>query len=257
MAVGGILPPNPAEVTVMRARVLGGVLLAAAVATAARADDAPLERSDLDRRVVKVVYESALQGTEIYNKGNYEGCYRLYQGTLMALQPLLDHRPKLQASVLLRLQRAEGMKPTEGAFELRAALDEIQNEIAPSPKKTPLWDRLGGEEKVRKAVHEFLMTTIENPKVNLTRDKTVKVDLKKYEEALVQLISVNTGGPLKYTAEDLKKAHAGMKITAAEFDAYLADMEAAFKKVEVPDAEVKELIATLNLARSLIVEDKN
>lgn len=242
----------------MRIRILSALLLAAAGTSLVRADDKPLERTELDKRIVKVVYDSALLGTEIFNKGRYDECFGLYQGTLMAVQPLLDHRPALQKAVLQRMDKARTMKPTEGAFELRAALDEIQNEIAPSPKKATLWSRLGGEAKVRKAVQQFLLTAIEDPKVNMTRGQMVKVDAKKYEEALVQLISVNTGGPLKYTGtRDLKTVHAGMKISDSEFDAYLANMEAAFKKVEVAEADVKELIGLLKSARKEIVEGKN
>src|SRR5207249_3454303 len=120
-------------------------------------------------------------------------------------------------------------KPTEGAFELRAALDEIQNEIAPSPKKAALWTRLGGEENVKKIVDDFVATVIEDKKANFLRDGKVKLDAKgvaHLKQMFVELISVNTGGPLKYTGNpDMKKIHAGMKITDSEFDATLADME--------------------------------
>ena len=49
----------------MRARILGVVVLAAAAGAVARADDRPLDRTELDRRVVKVVYDTALIGTEL------------------------------------------------------------------------------------------------------------------------------------------------------------------------------------------------
>src|SRR5262245_15311205 len=190
----------------MRARFFGAVLLAAAVGTTlARADDKPLERADLDKRIVKVVYESALEGTNIFNKGNYEGCYRLYLGTLTAVEPLLDHRPKLQASVKQKIDKSKTLKPTEGAFELRAALDEIQNEIAPSPKKAALWTRLGGEENVKAIVNDILTVALEDKKVNFLRDGKFKLDAKGMDnlrKLFVELISVNTGGPLKYTGKE-------------------------------------------------------
>jgi hemoglobin len=246
----------------MRARILGAVLLAAAVGTTAlRADDKPIERADLDKRIVNVVYQAALQGTEIFNKGNYEGCYRLYQGTLMALYPLLDHRPKLQEAVGGKLAKAKILKPTEGAFVLREALDEIQNEIAPSAKKATLWSRLGGEEKVKKVVDDFMAIVLEDKKANFLRDGKVKLDekaMKHLKQVFVEMISVNTGGQLKYTGDpDMKKVHAGMKITDAEFDATLADMDAALKKNGVADADAKELIDILASARKDIVAPKN
>ena len=73
------------------------------------------------------------------------------------------------------------------------------------------------------------------------------------------LISVNTGGPLKYTGKEMKPEHAGMKITSSEFDAFLGVIEATLKKekFKVAEADAKELIAILASARPDIVENKN
>ena len=91
----------------MRARILLAVLMLVATGGLARADDKPIDRAELDKRIVNTVYEVAVLGTNIFNTDkNYEGCYRLYQGTLITLMPMLDHRAKLQATVKLRLERA-------------------------------------------------------------------------------------------------------------------------------------------------------
>src|SRR5262249_18508571 len=111
----------------------------------ARADDkpldksAPLERAELDKRAARVAYEAAVTGTEIFNKGDHAGCFRLYQGTLQALMPMLDHRPQLATSVAEKLAKAKTMRPADGAFVLREALDAIIGK--PKPTKS-LWDRL-------------------------------------------------------------------------------------------------------------------
>ncbi len=256
----------------MRARVLATAVLAMAIGSATRADDKPLERSDLDRRIVKVVYEAALVGTDIFNKGNHEGCFRLYQGALVAVQPLLDHRPKLAASVKEHLEKARSMKAPEGAFELRAALDEVQNEIAPNPnaktepknttpepKKTTLWERLGGEKGVQKVVDDLVAAVIEDPKVNFLRDGTVKLDKKgvdSLKQKLVEMISETTGGPLKYSGKDMKTAHAGMKITAAEFDALGKALVEVLKKNKVAQTDIDDLMKIVGTTKPLIVEGK-
>jgi truncated hemoglobin YjbI len=229
-----------------------------------RAQDKPLERADLDKRIVGVVYEAARQGTDMFNPplSNHEGCFRLYQGTLMAVAPLLDHRPKLQATVKARLERATKMKSADGAFELRTALDEIQNEIAPpkvAPKTTTttLWDRLGGEKAVKVVVHDLVMAAIDDPKVNFTRGK--KPDpkaLPALEQSLVEFISSATGGPLKYTGKSMKEAHKGMGITNAEFDALGEILIATLKKHKVAQAEIDELVKLVEKTREDIVEKK-
>jgi hemoglobin len=246
-------------------RTVLAVVLLAAAGGLTRADDKPIDRTELDKRIVGVVYESAKLGTDIFNNDkNYEGCYRLYQGTLMTLVPLLDHRSVLQGKVKMRLERAaDGLKTgkwkaADAAFELRVALDEVQNEIAPSKDKKAvgkLWDRLGGEKNVRALVHDVVLAAAENPKVNFTRGK--KLDAKSVEaleESLVRFVSSVTGGPLKYEGKSMKDAHAGMKITHAEFDALVGVVKESLAKFKVPEAETKELVALVESTRKDIVE---
>ena len=245
----------------MRARILAAVLVLVGAVGLTRAQDKPLERADLDKRVVGAAYETAKMGTDIFNKGNHEGCFRLYQGTLMGVAPLLDHRPKLQAAVKMRLERASKMKAADGAFELRVALDEIQNEIAPpkdGPKKA-LWDRLGGEAAVKAVVHDFVLAAAEDKKVNFTRDGKVKLDAKgveHLEKMLVEFVSSATGGPLKYTGKSMKESHKGMAITDDEFDALAGVLVATLKKYKVPQAEIDELVKIVASTRPDIVEKK-
>ena len=228
-----------------------GVLLL--TAPAGRADDAPLARADVDKRVGKMVYETVSLGVELYNAGNQEGCYRLYQGSLMSMAMLLDHRPKLMATVTQQLATAKGQKATEGAFTLRKVLDEIQAEVV----KKALWDRLGGEGAVKAVVHDFVVAAAPDPKVNFFRDGKFKLDdagVKKLETLLVELISAVSGGPLKYTGRDMKTTHAGMKITDAEFDALAGHLVATLKKYKVPQAEMDELVGIVASTKKEMVE---
>ncbi len=243
----------------MRARILAAVLVLVGAGWLTRAQDKPLERADLDKRVVGAAYETAVMGTDIFNKGNHEGCFRLYQGTLMGVAPLLDHRPKLQATVKMRLERASKMKASDGAFELRVALDEIQNEIAPpkdGPKKA-LWDRLGGEAAVKAVVHDLVLAAAEDKKVNFTRDGKFPLTAKgveHLEKMLVEFVSSATGGPLKYTGKSMKESHKGMAVTDAEFDALAGVLVATLKKFKVPQAETDELVKIVAGTRGDIVE---
>ncbi len=255
----------------MRGRILGAVLLVLGVGALGRADDKPIDRADVDKRVVFTVYETAKLGTDIFNKGKHEECFRLYQGSLMALQPFLDHRLRLAASVKDKLEKAKAMKAVEGSFLLREALDEIQNEIAPSkvepksdakvdPKKMSLWDRLGGEKAVRAVVRDVMETAAKDPKVNFDRNGKFKLDAKgaaRLEQLLVELISVISGGPLEYSEKrNLKEVHAGMKITDEEFDALLAVIQKVLEKNKVGKADSDELMKHLAATRAVIVEVK-
>jgi hemoglobin len=261
----------------MSGRIVAVAVLALGLSAAARAQDRPLERTELDKRVVDAVYQTALLGTEIYNKGKHDECFRLYQGALTALQPLLDHRPALMRSVRDRVEKAKGMKPSDGAFALREALDEIQNEIAPSArsdgkveppppaaKKATLWDRLGGEKVVRAIVKDFLKAAAEDKRVNYFRDGKIKLDAKAHAqmaERFVELVSLFAGGPLEYgkgaeKPRTLKDAHAGMKITDAEFDALLDVLRKTLESHKVGKAEADEMLKHFAATRVVIVEEK-
>ena len=239
----------------MRARFVLALTLLGATVSLARADDKPLDRAELDKRIVATVYETAVAGTNLFNAGNHEGCFRLYQGAIGALVPLLDHRAKLQTSVKASLAKAASQKAADGSFTLRDALDAIQNDIAPG-KKT-LWDRLGGEPAVKAVVNDFVLLAADDPKVNFFRNGKYKVDaagVAKLKTQLVELVSAVSGGPIKYTGRDMKAAHKGMGITDAEFDALAGHLVATLKKYKVPQAEIDELVKIVAGTRGDIVE---
>lgn len=233
-----------------------------------------LDRAELDRRIVKAVYDAASKGTEIFNKKNYEGCYWLYYGTVTTVLPMLDldGRTKVAQSVRDKLEKARTQKPVEGAFTLRAALDEILNDIAPPPKVEPpktgvspesprtLWEKLGGTTGVTKLVNTVFLRAIEDPKVNFFRGKKYDPkEIDKLRQGVVEFISSATGGPLKYNGPDMKKAHAGMKITDEEFTAFKNIIEDVLRKQEppVPDDAVKEFVKLVESTRGDIVTVKS
>ena len=55
----------------------------------------------------------------------------------------------------------------------------------------------------------------------------------------------------------MKEAHAGMKITDAEFDALAGHLIAVLKKYDVPQAEADELVKLVAGTRKDIVEKKD
>ena len=51
-----------------------------------------------------------------------------------------------------------------------------------------------------------------------------------------------SGGPCKYTGRSMKAAHAGMRITDAEFNALVEDLVKSLDKFKVPAKEKNELL---------------
>jgi hemoglobin len=237
----------------MIARIAFGIVLAAALGNAARAQDKPIERTEIDKRAALAAYEAALAGTDLFNGGDHAGCARLYQGTLQTLLLMLDHRPKLAATISEKLSAAKTLRAPQAATVLREALDEIMGQT----KTATLWSRLGGEKVVRVLVKEAGTAAATDPKVNFSRGGQFKLDEKaveRMEQLLVEFVSENSGGPLKYSGRDLATVHKGMKITDAEFDVLMEHMRATLKKHKITDREAAELTGIVEKTRKQIVE---
>lgn len=111
-------------------RLLAVTVLALGVGTAAAddppAEPAPLTRADLDKRLRRTAHEVTTAGVELFNAGDHEGCYRLFDGALTVMVPLLDHKPELARKLKDSLSQAKGLtKASEKAVLLREGLDAV------------------------------------------------------------------------------------------------------------------------------------
>jgi hemoglobin len=124
----------------------------------------------------------------------------------------------------------------------------------------PLYQRLGGEQGIRKVVDDFVPRAAASRRVNFWREGTGR-QFARDEQAvdhlkqmLVQFIARATGGPQPYTGRDMKSVHQGMRITGGEFDALLKELKASLKRLKVGDQEQKDLFKVLEGVRKDIVE---
>jgi hemoglobin len=68
-----------------------------------------------------------------------------------------------------------------------------------------------------------------------------------------ELVCMATGGPQRYTGRSMHDSHQDLKITAAEWQAFLDDFQHALDKFQVPPAEQAELHAIVASTRADIV----
>ncbi len=112
--------------------------------------------------------------------------------------------------------------------------------------KGTLYERLGGEEKIRGIVTDLLALHHQNPAISTRYDNASKTDAEIID-LVVDLLGSATGGPQVYKGEDMKTAHQGMNISEAEFIAVLDDLLEALSKHGVGELEKAEVLA-LNYA---------
>lgn len=238
----------------------------------------PLDRAALDESIYQNLRGIIDHGANLYNQGDWNGCYRLWEGALMTLKPLLDHRPKLQEAIDGGIANAR-QDPAlwHRAWVLRPVLDRIRADInadyphrrnreegsppvAASKEKTnSLWDRLGGEPGVTKIVDDFVNLVAPDRKVDFFRGGKYKVaaeQVTKMKRELVEQISEASGGPLKYKGPDMKSVHKGMGITDAQFNAITADLKQALEQNNVAPEDVEKVLNAVGSYRKEIVEPK-
>ncbi len=226
--------------------------------------------SDLLRDVIN-------QGADLYNGGDRNGCYRLFQGALLVLRGQLsdlDLRKRIDTGLAEAERQAS---PPERAYALRRVLDDIRERIKPQRKQAvdsgaprpergaappklrtnSLWDRLGGDSGVKKVIDDFVELVGPDPKVNFDRNGKYKLDapaVARLKAQLLDFVSQATGGPYSYRGKSMKEAHRGMGITNAEFEAAAADLKKALEKNGVKPADIEQVMQLVGTTRADIVE---
>ena len=102
-----------------------------------------------------------------------------------------------------------------------------------------LYERLGGEDKIRQVTTDILDNHLNNPTVSpryqdSDRDHVIKV--------VTEFICAGTGGPQEYTGKDMISTHRGMNINEAEYLAVIDDIMGALDKNGIGDQEKMEVL---------------
>jgi hypothetical protein len=112
--------------------VLAGIFLGSPAGARQEGEPQPAAGDAKTRAADKHLFDALRDvintGRDLYNKqGDYSGCYRVFQGALLTVKPLLAHRPDLQKAIENGLADAEVLSYThERAFALRKVLDTVR-----------------------------------------------------------------------------------------------------------------------------------
>jgi hemoglobin len=254
------------------------------------------EGKEIDGIAYKALRDVINAGAEIYNAGDVSGCWHLYEGALLMLRPLLEHRPELQKTITDGLANAQ-QNPfmDRRAWVLREVIDKVRNETNPNPRPAsipapkakkdddkkkdappparkddgvkkeasavkpaaPLWERLGGADKIASVLDDFWAAVNNDKDLKFFRkpgEVPTKAQVNDLKEKMKTFISSVTEGPLTYSGKSMKDVHKGMGITGQEFDRVARHLEDALKKNGVKLEDVKEFMGKVNATRADVVE---
>lgn len=84
--------------------------------------------------MANTIREVVNRGVDLYNSGDHVGCYRVFEGCLRTLLPLVEHRPELKKNISDALTNAERDPVVwRGTFILRSALDLVYADFNQKP----------------------------------------------------------------------------------------------------------------------------
>jgi hemoglobin len=133
-----------------------------------------------------------------------------------------------------------------------AEVPVVEQPPAPAPPPS-LYERLGGKDAVASIVDSFLSNVTADKRVSKLFAKTTGPKLDHLKEMLSAQLCNASGGGCDYTGKSMKDAHAGMKITDAQFDAIIQDFTLALEEKQVAKDAEKEMLDKLTAMHDDIV----
>ena len=122
-----------------------------------------------------------------------------------------------------------------------------------APGAPSLYRRLGGREGIALVVGDFTANMAADTRVNARFKEMKPPEVEKFKSNLADQICEATGGPCSYLGKDMKTAHAGMKITEAEWNATVDNLAKALDKNNVSAQAKQELLGALGPMKKDIV----
>jgi hemoglobin len=127
---------------------------------------------------------------------------------------------------------------------------------APQQKTESLYKRLGGYDAVAAVTDDFLNRLATDPQMGRFFQGLSTSSVTKTRQHIVDFLCQATGGPCAYHGRDMKTAHAGLKISKADWDLSVKLLTATLDKFQVPAKEKGEVLAAVGGLEKDIVEVK-
>jgi hemoglobin len=109
-----------------------------------------------------------------------------------------------------------------------------------------LYERLGGVYSIAAVVDDFIDRIMVDPRLNANPrvdEAHHRVSPPGFKYLVTEMVCWATGGPQKYTGRSMKESHKDLMITAAEWEAFLDDLQQTLDKFAVPQTEQAEIKA--------------
>jgi hemoglobin len=109
------------------------------------------------------------------------------------------------------------------------------------PPSLSLYERLGGVYSIATVIDDFIDRVMIDPRLNANPrvdEAHHRVPPAGFKYLVTEMLCWAAGGPQKYTGRAMKESHQHLMITAAEWEAFLDDLQQTLDKFAVPGETV-------------------
>ncbi|MDO9224510.1 MAG: group 1 truncated hemoglobin [Pseudomonadota bacterium] len=117
-----------------------------------------------------------------------------------------------------------------------------------------LYTRLGGYDAVAAVADNLLPRLFGDALLGRFWANRSDDGLQREQQLLVDFLSNAAGGPMYYTGRDMKLSHKGMRISEADWTAFMGHLNATLDAFNLPARERGEVLAFIDSTKADIVE---
>jgi hemoglobin len=117
-----------------------------------------------------------------------------------------------------------------------------------------LYSRLGGYDAITAVADNLLPRLAGDALLGRYWQNRGEDGIAREKQLLVDFLANSAGGPVYYTGRDMLLSHKGMKISQADWDAFIGHLEATLDSFNLGEPERGEVLAFIDSTREEIVE---
>ena len=117
-----------------------------------------------------------------------------------------------------------------------------------------LYERLGGYDAIAAVANDLLPRLQTDPQLGRFWEHRGEDGVRREKQFLIDFHCANAGGPVYYRGRDMTLCHRGMRITESDWDVFLGHAAATLAKLQVPEAEQRDVVAFVQSLKVEIVD---
>jgi hemoglobin len=123
-----------------------------------------------------------------------------------------------------------------------------------SDETKTLYERLGGYDAITAVVNDLLPRLRADPQLGRFWAHRGEDGVSREKQLLIDFLCASAGGPLYYRGRDMVLTHRGMRISEGDWNVFLGHAAATLVKIQVLEAEQRDVVAFVQSLKSQIVE---